>query len=82
MQNEARRHVRQASFLEDSMANFIEIDAETVDPEFGAQPYLLAWDVDGQTLTGEQSPAVLVASGDRTEGRYIHGLVSIEVRSV
>lgn len=53
-----------------------------IDPEFGALPYLLAWDEDGQALDGEQSPAVLVVPGDRTEGRYIHGLVSIEVRSV
>jgi hypothetical protein len=53
-----------------------------IDPEFGGQPYLLAWDEDGQALSGERGPAMLVPPGDRTEGRYIWGLVSIEVRSV
>lgn len=53
-----------------------------IDPEFGGRPYLLAWDEDGQPLSGEQSPAMLVTPGDRTEGRYIWGVISIEVHSV
>ncbi len=53
-----------------------------IDPEFGAQPYLLAWAEDGQPLAGDQGPVMLVVPGDRTEGRYIWGVVSIEVRSV
>ncbi len=53
-----------------------------IDPEFGAQPYLLAWDQDGAMLTGDKSPLVLVTPSDRTEGRYIHGIVSIEVGDV
>lgn len=53
-----------------------------IDPEFGGQPILLAWEEDGQPLTGERSPVVLVTPGDRSEGRYIHGIVTIEVRTV
>lgn len=53
-----------------------------IDPEFGAQPYLLAWEEDGQALTGERSPVTLVVPGDTSEGRYIYGIVSIEVRSI
>jgi DMSO/TMAO reductase YedYZ molybdopterin-dependent catalytic subunit len=53
-----------------------------IDPEFGGHPYLLAWDEDGQPLSAERGPVMLVPSGDRSEGRYIWSLVSIEVRSV
>jgi DMSO/TMAO reductase YedYZ molybdopterin-dependent catalytic subunit len=53
-----------------------------IDPEFGGHPYLLAWDEDGQAFSGERGPVMLVPPGDRTEGRYIWGVVSIEVRSV
>lgn len=52
-----------------------------IDPEFGGQPILLAWNEDDQALSEEYSPFVLVTPGDQTEGRYIHGIVSIEVRS-
>jgi DMSO/TMAO reductase YedYZ molybdopterin-dependent catalytic subunit len=53
-----------------------------IDPEFGGYPYVLAWEEDGQALSGEQGLAMLVPPGDRTEGRYIYGIVSIEVHSV
>jgi DMSO/TMAO reductase YedYZ molybdopterin-dependent catalytic subunit len=53
-----------------------------IDPEFGGQPYLLAWEEDGQPLAGEQGPAMLVTPGDVSEGRFIYGVVSIEVRSI
>jgi DMSO/TMAO reductase YedYZ molybdopterin-dependent catalytic subunit len=53
-----------------------------IDPEFGGYPYLLAWSEDGQPISDERGPAILVPPGDRTEGRYIFGIVSIEVRSV
>ena len=53
-----------------------------IDPEFGAQPYLLAWEEDGQPFTGDRSPAMLVVPGDKADGRFIHGIASIEVRSV
>lgn len=52
------------------------------DPEFGGQPYLLAWEEDGQVLSGAQGPAMLVPPGDRTEGRYIYGIVSVEIHGV
>jgi DMSO/TMAO reductase YedYZ molybdopterin-dependent catalytic subunit len=53
-----------------------------IDPEFGGQPFLLAWEENGQPLAGERSPVVLVTPGDRTEGRYIHGIVTIDVHTV
>jgi DMSO/TMAO reductase YedYZ molybdopterin-dependent catalytic subunit len=53
-----------------------------IDPEFGGYPYLLAWDQDGQPLSSERGPLMLVPSGDRSEGRYIYSLVSIEVRTI
>ena len=53
-----------------------------IDPEFGGHPYLLAWDEDGQPLPGERGPAMLVLPSDRSEGRYIWSLVSIDVRRV
>lgn len=53
-----------------------------IDPEFGGYPYLLAWEEDGQVLTGQRRPAILVPPGDRTEGRYIHGIITIDVQRV
>lgn len=53
-----------------------------VDPEFGGRPDLLAWAEDGQALTGPHAPAMLVPPGDRTEGRYIFGLATIDVRTI
>ena len=53
-----------------------------IDPEFGGQPYLLAWAEDGQLFTGDRGPVMLVAPGDYADGRFIHGIASIEVRSV
>jgi hypothetical protein len=49
--------------------------------EFGGQPFLLAWE-DGQPFPGERSPVVLAAPGDRSDGRHIHGIVTIDVRTV
>jgi DMSO/TMAO reductase YedYZ molybdopterin-dependent catalytic subunit len=60
----------------------VVISLGEIDPEFGARPYLLAWEEDDRPLSGEQGPAMLVPAGDRTEGRYIWGVVSIDVRSV
>jgi DMSO/TMAO reductase YedYZ molybdopterin-dependent catalytic subunit len=53
-----------------------------IDPEFGGHPYLLAWAEDGQPLPAERGHLMLVLPGDRSEGRYIWSLVSIEVSSV
>jgi DMSO/TMAO reductase YedYZ molybdopterin-dependent catalytic subunit len=50
-----------------------------IDPDFGNQPVLLAWDQDGKPLTGEDGPVRLVTPGDVKGGRYVYGVVSIEV---
>ncbi|MGD9710909.1 MAG: hypothetical protein AB7V46_02435 [Thermomicrobiales bacterium] len=53
-----------------------------IDPEFGNHPYLLAWLEDGEPLDTDRAPFMLVPSGDVSEGRFIFGIVSIEVREV
>lgn len=53
-----------------------------IDPDFGHQPYLLAWEEDGEPLTGDNGPARLVTPGDLKGGRYEYGVVKIEVRDV
>ena len=53
-----------------------------IDPQFGGQPYLLAWEEDGAPLNGAKGPVELVTPGDKTSGRYIWGIDTIEVRDV
>jgi DMSO/TMAO reductase YedYZ molybdopterin-dependent catalytic subunit len=53
-----------------------------IDPAFGGHPYLLAWEEDGAPLTGDKGPVELVTPGDKTSGRYIWGIDTIEVRDV
>ncbi|MGH2561543.1 MAG: molybdopterin-dependent oxidoreductase [Thermomicrobiales bacterium] len=53
-----------------------------IDPNFGNAPYLLAWEEDGQPLTGEDGPIRLVTPGDVRGGRYVTGVIRIEVRDV
>jgi DMSO/TMAO reductase YedYZ molybdopterin-dependent catalytic subunit len=53
-----------------------------IDPNFGHEPILLTWNQDGQPLAGEQGPLRLVVPGDLRGGRYIYGIVSIDVRSI
>ena len=53
-----------------------------IDPEFGGQPYLLAWAEDGKPLASDRGPAMLAPPGDATEGRYIYAVATIEIRSV
>lgn len=53
-----------------------------LDPNFGNAPMLLAWEQDGQPLTGEDGPVRLVIPGDTRGGRYVHGVVRIDVRSI
>lgn len=50
-----------------------------IDPGFGNNPYLLAWDEDGAPLEGDSGPLRLVVPGDVKGGRYLSGVVSIEV---
>ncbi|MBZ0315840.1 MAG: molybdate ABC transporter substrate-binding protein [Anaerolineae bacterium] len=47
-----------------------------IDPEFGNQPILVAYEKDGTALDSAQ----LVVPGDSRGGRYVSGLVSLEVR--
>lgn len=51
-----------------------------IDPEFANAPILLAWEEDGETLTGEDGPVRLVVPTDRRGGRYVSGVVRVEVR--
>ena len=60
----------------------VVISLGEIDPEFGDHPYLLAWEEDGQPLPGERGPLMLVPQGDRSEGRYIWSIVSIDIRTV
>jgi DMSO/TMAO reductase YedYZ molybdopterin-dependent catalytic subunit len=53
-----------------------------IDSEFGGQPYLLAWEEDGAPLTGDKGPVELVTPGDKTSGRSIWGIDTIDVRDV
>ena len=53
-----------------------------IDPGFGNQPYLLAWEQDGQPLTGTDGPVRLVTPGDVKGGRYVSGVIRIEVRDI
>jgi DMSO/TMAO reductase YedYZ molybdopterin-dependent catalytic subunit len=53
-----------------------------LDPNFGDQPVLLAWEEDGAPIAGEDAPARLVVPGDTRGGRYVTGVVSIEVVAV
>jgi DMSO/TMAO reductase YedYZ molybdopterin-dependent catalytic subunit len=58
------------------------ISGGELDPNFGAQPMLLAWEEDGAPLSAEDGPARLVVPGDTRGGRYVTGVISIEVVSL
>ncbi len=52
-----------------------------IDPDFGDQPLLVAYDQDGSPISASnQGPIRLVVPGDKHGGRYVGGLVSLEVR--
>jgi DMSO/TMAO reductase YedYZ molybdopterin-dependent catalytic subunit len=53
-----------------------------LDPNFGNAPILLAWEQDGAPLTGDDAPARLVVPGDTRGGRYVFGVIRIEVFSL
>ncbi|MER3484139.1 MAG: hypothetical protein C4332_14290 [Meiothermus sp.] len=53
-----------------------------LDPEFGNAPVLLAWEEDGKALEGKNGPFRLVVPTDKRGGRYVSGVVKIEVRDV
>lgn len=43
---------------------------------------LLAWEQDGVPLVGDSGPLRLAVPGDLRGGRYVHGVVSIDVQTV
>jgi DMSO/TMAO reductase YedYZ molybdopterin-dependent catalytic subunit len=51
-------------------------------PNFGEKPILLAWNQDGQPLTGQNGPVRLVVPGDAHGARYATGVVRMEVRDI
>ncbi|MBX6754996.1 molybdopterin-dependent oxidoreductase [Thermorudis peleae] len=53
-----------------------------LDPNFGNRPVLLAWDEDGTPLSGDRGPFRLVVPGDQRGGRYVSGVIKLEVRDI
>ncbi len=51
-----------------------------IDPEFGNQPVLLAYEQEGAPITDEEGPLRLVVPSDGHGGRYVGGVVSISLR--
>jgi DMSO/TMAO reductase YedYZ molybdopterin-dependent catalytic subunit len=51
-----------------------------IDPDFGAEPVLVAWARDGQPLGDGQGMARLVVPGDKRGGRHVATLARLEVR--
>jgi DMSO/TMAO reductase YedYZ molybdopterin-dependent catalytic subunit len=60
----------------------VVISGGELDPAFGNVPMLLAWEQDGAALEGTDGPIRLVVPGDTKGGRYVSGVVSIEVVSI
>jgi DMSO/TMAO reductase YedYZ molybdopterin-dependent catalytic subunit len=51
-----------------------------LDPEFGAEPVLVAWQRDGAALGDGQGMPRLVVPGDKVGGRHVATLASLELR--
>lgn len=51
-----------------------------IDPEFAAEPVLVAFERDGQPLGEGQGMARLVVPGDKRGGRHVNRLTHIELR--
>lgn len=60
----------------------VVVSGGELDPNFGNSPMLLAWEQDGEPLSGEDGPVRLVAPGDTRGGRYVYGVIRIEVRGI
>lgn len=60
----------------------IVLSGGEISPDFGNAPILLAWEQDGKPLAGADGPLRLVVPGDVRGGRYVHGIVGIDVRSI
>ncbi|MBV8084527.1 MAG: molybdate ABC transporter substrate-binding protein [Chloroflexi bacterium] len=50
-----------------------------IDPNFGNQAVLLAYEQDGKTLTDQDGPRLTVP-GDKAGGRYVSGVVRVDVK--
>ena len=59
-----------------------KIQQGEIDPSFENKDVLIAWNQDGQPLTGDNGPVRLVVPGDGAGGRYVNGVVTMEVRDV
>jgi len=53
-----------------------------LDPAFGNTAVYLAWEEDGAALEGTDGPLRLVVPGDTKGGRYVTGIVSIDILAV
>lgn len=51
-----------------------------LDPEFGNQPILVAYEENGGPIGDEEGPMRLVVPGDGRGGRYVSGVVNISLR--
>lgn len=58
----------------------VAISGGELDPAFGNVPIYIAWEQDGEPLANtEDGPFRLVVPGDTKGGRYVSGIVSIEI---
>jgi DMSO/TMAO reductase YedYZ molybdopterin-dependent catalytic subunit len=57
----------------------VVISGGELDPDFGDSPMMLAWEEDGQPLTGDRGPVRLVVPGDERGARQTDGVVRIEI---
>jgi DMSO/TMAO reductase YedYZ molybdopterin-dependent catalytic subunit len=53
--------------------------AGEIDPGFGGNQVLVAYDLNGESL-GSEGPAQVVAPGDKAGGRFVHNIASIVVK--
>mgnify|MGYP001339423698 FL=1 len=51
-----------------------------IDPEYGNQPILVAYEENGAPIAGTPGSIRLVVPGDAREGRYVSGVVNISLR--
>ncbi len=58
------------------LVNFAEID-----PDYGNQKVLVAYEQDAKPITDKPGPLRLVIPGDKRGGRYVQGLVNLNIRS-
>jgi DMSO/TMAO reductase YedYZ molybdopterin-dependent catalytic subunit len=61
---------------------YVVIALAELDPEFGGQQALIAYEQDGKPLDERSGPLRLIVPGDKGGGRNVMRLVSIELRAV